>query len=165
MPATAVLHVQVTEGRERELRVDLDSLQGRHVELKRKFRSLYLAYRQVGLGACVAAGCSQLPRSLTSFGFVVGSGRATWHASLSCEVHHYTSFPCWLFLPCCACKQGICRFVTVTIAEQRPATPVCPLPQIRYLIEDSWPTGTSTPPLQVPTEEEVLGAAVEGIVK
>jgi hypothetical protein len=51
MPACLCCAAQVTEGRERELRVDLDSLQGRHVELKRKFRSLYLAYRQVqGVG-------------------------------------------------------------------------------------------------------------------
>lgn len=39
--------MRVTEEREKEMRQDLDELHGRHVELKRKFRTLYLAYRQL----------------------------------------------------------------------------------------------------------------------
>ena len=39
--------LQITEDREKEMRQDLDDLHGRHVELKRKFRTLYLAYRQL----------------------------------------------------------------------------------------------------------------------
>lgn len=40
-------NMRVTEEREKEMRQDLDELHGRHVELKRKFRTLYLAYRQL----------------------------------------------------------------------------------------------------------------------
>jgi hypothetical protein len=39
--------LQVTDVRENEMRNDLDSLQGRHVQLKRKFKALVAAYRQV----------------------------------------------------------------------------------------------------------------------
>ena len=35
------------------MRADLDDLHGRHVELKRKFRTLYLAYRQLRYGGGV----------------------------------------------------------------------------------------------------------------
>jgi len=40
-------NVEVTAQRESDLREDLDDLHGRHVELKRKFRTLYLAYRDL----------------------------------------------------------------------------------------------------------------------
>lgn len=40
------MHVQVTDAREAELRADLDQLQSRHTEVKRKFKSLYLGYRK-----------------------------------------------------------------------------------------------------------------------
>ena len=39
--------MQVTEDREAEMRGELDELTQRHVEIKRKFRSLYLAYRKL----------------------------------------------------------------------------------------------------------------------
>ncbi|GAX79109.1 hypothetical protein CEUSTIGMA_g6549.t1 [Chlamydomonas eustigma] len=40
-------NMKITEDREKEMRQDLDELHGRHVEMKRKFRTLYLAYRQL----------------------------------------------------------------------------------------------------------------------
>ncbi|KAG1664825.1 hypothetical protein FOA52_007083 [Chlamydomonas sp. UWO 241] len=40
-------NLAITADREREMRDDLDDLHGRHVELKRKFRTLYLGYRQL----------------------------------------------------------------------------------------------------------------------
>ncbi|MEW5312194.1 MAG: hypothetical protein WDW38_003841 [Sanguina aurantia] len=39
--------VKVTDDREGEMRADLDGLSSRHVALKRKFKSLYLAYRML----------------------------------------------------------------------------------------------------------------------
>lgn len=40
-------NLKVTEERELEMRQDLDEMHVRHVELKRKFRTLYLTYRQM----------------------------------------------------------------------------------------------------------------------
>lgn len=40
-------NLAVTGAREAEMRDDLDDLHGRHVELKRKFRTLYIAYRDL----------------------------------------------------------------------------------------------------------------------
>ncbi|KAG1655810.1 hypothetical protein FOA52_003683 [Chlamydomonas sp. UWO 241] len=42
-------NLAITADREREMRDDLDDLHGRHVELKRKFRTLYLGYRQFSI--------------------------------------------------------------------------------------------------------------------
>lgn len=40
-------NLKITEERELEMRHDYEDLHSRHVELKRKFRTLYLAYRWV----------------------------------------------------------------------------------------------------------------------
>ncbi len=48
--------LQVTDAREREMRADLDDLHTRHVELKTKFKTMVLAYRQVRRARCFARG-------------------------------------------------------------------------------------------------------------
>jgi hypothetical protein len=55
---------QVTEAREREARADLDELQGRHVGLKTKMKSLALAYRNVACGSCLPEITCLLPACL-----------------------------------------------------------------------------------------------------
>lgn len=44
--AHAHFYPQVTEVRESDMRHEMDEVMARHVELKRKFKALYLAYRK-----------------------------------------------------------------------------------------------------------------------